>query len=133
MRGTILFAILFFFARLGMDWLFRWWVPDISVPPLWSVVLTLGAGTLIASTAVFLLLQSIRREFVLMRELNHELRNALQVMSYALPHCDSESREHVGVAIDRVTSTLTAMSEELGIQNSVADIRDHNMRRRRTG
>lgn len=131
-RGTIIFAVLFFFARLGMDWLFRWWIPDISVPPLWTVFLTLGVGTAIASFAVFLLLTSLRREFVLMRELNHELRNALQVMTYALPHCDQESRTQVDAAINRVTSTLTTLSHEIGMEHSQSDIRAYN-RRRKTG
>lgn len=133
LRGTIIFAVLFFFARLGMDWLFRWWVPDVPVPPLWTVLLTLGIGTAIASTAVFLLLTSLRREFTMMAELNHELRNALQVMSYALPHCDAESQRHVGAAIDKVTTTLSSISQELGMHRSQIYIQRHNERRRKAG
>ena len=112
--GTVAFATMFFFARLGIDWLFRWHLPGVPVPPLWSIAVTLGIDTAIASIAVFGLLVLMQRERAAIVQLNHELRNTLQVLAYALPDCDQRSQEHLTVALDRMTGTLRKLSRLTG-------------------
>jgi hypothetical protein len=113
-HGTAAFALMFFFARLGIDWLFRWHLPGTPVPPLWAVALTLGLDTAIASLAVYGFLILMKRERAAIVELNHELRNSLQVLAYALPDCDQRSQEHLTVALDRMTGTLRKLSRLTG-------------------
>jgi hypothetical protein len=80
--GTIIFALAFFTIRIGCDWLFRWFIADAPMPPLWTVLITTGIGTAISSVLVYLLLASVQRQFRAVRLLNHELRNSLQVLTY---------------------------------------------------
>lgn len=109
-EGTALFAVLFFFARLGSDWLFRWYIPGEAVPPLWAIIATLGFGTVLASIPVYLLLKAVQREHSALSELNHELRNTLQILTYSLPNCDAESQQHLSVVVDRMETMLRRVS-----------------------
>jgi hypothetical protein len=123
--GTLLFAVLFFFARLGADWLFRSVIPDHPMPPMWSVLLTIGLGTTIATVVVFYLLRALRRQEHALDELNHELRNALQVLAYVIPSCDAKFAAQAEGAISRMKETVTRVSRELGHEHGA----DHPRRR----
>jgi hypothetical protein len=116
-RGTIIFAIVYFGASFGSDWLFRWTIGDAPMPPLWTVFVTIGIGTAISSVVVLLLLSFARRQYEALEELNHELRNALQVLSYAVPQCDEETRPTAEGAIESMSSTLRRVSQRLGMMS----------------
>jgi len=114
-RGTILFAVIFSAIKLAADWIFRWSIPDKTPPPVWAIVLTIGIGTVIASMAVFLLLTVMQRQKQALEELNHELRNALQVLSYAVNQCDRETRPKAQEAIGSLSDAVRKISQKLGM------------------
>src|SRR5919204_3820200 len=86
--GAVVFAVLFFFARLGVDWIFRWVVAGAAMPPIWSVLVTIGFGTAVSTVIVYYLLRALHAQDRALDELNHELRNSLQVLAYIIPSCD---------------------------------------------
>lgn len=114
-RGTIVFAIIYAALKFAADWAFRWSIPDKSPPPVWAIVLTIGIGTAIASMAVFLLLTLTQRQKHALEELNHELRNALQVLSYAVDQCDGETRPKAQQAIGTLSDAVRKISQKLGM------------------
>ena len=114
-RGTIVFAIIFSAIKFAADWVFRWTIPEKAPPPVWSIVVTIGIGTAIASLAVFLLLTLTQRQKVALEELNHELRNALQVLSYAVNQCDRETRPRAQEAIGTLSDAVRKISQKLGM------------------
>ena len=116
LAGAVLFGAIFFLARLGSDWLFRWVIPDQPMPPLWSVLLTQTIGTAIFSGTVYSLLLALRRQEQAVRDLNHELRNALQVFTYIIGQSASADVERGRAAVLRMTSTLARVSKDLGIE-----------------
>jgi len=114
-RGTIVFAIIFAAIKFSADWVFRWSIPEKAPPPVWAVILTIGIGTVIASMAVFLLLTVMQRQKKALEELNHELRNALQVLSYAVNQCDLETRPKAQEAIGSLSDAVRKISQKLGM------------------
>ena len=114
-RGTILFAVIYSVIKLTADWVFRWSIPDKAPPPAWAIILTIGIGTAIASLAVFLLLTFTQRQQRALEELNHELRNALQVLSYAVDQCDGETRPKAQQAIGTLSDAVRKISQKLGM------------------
>lgn len=114
-RGTILFAVIYAGLKLAADWIFRWNIPDKSPPPAWTIILTIGIGTAIASAAVFLLFTLAERQKKALEELNHELRNALQVLSYAVNQCDGETRPKAQSAIGTLSDAVRKISQSLGM------------------
>jgi hypothetical protein len=115
--GTGVFAGMYFFARLGLDWLFRSLIPGIPMPPLWSVLLTQTVGTGIVSGLVFVLLVNLQNQREAMRDLNHGLRNALQVIAYVVPSCTVDNRARAEDAVDKMTTVLEDVSERLGMSD----------------
>lgn len=114
-RGTVLFAVVFAAIKLVADWIFRWTIPEKNAPPAWAIVLTIGIATAIASTAVFLLLTVLRRQEQALQELNHELRNALQILSYSVDQCDGETRPQAQAAISTLSDAVRRISQRLGM------------------
>ena len=114
--GAMLFAALFFFARLGADWLFRWAIAGAPMPPFWSVLLTIGFGTAISTTVVYFLLRALHAQDRALDELNHELRNSLQVLAYIIPSCDPAMADQARSALERMTRTVSRVSEQLGYE-----------------
>ncbi len=113
--GTISFAVVYSAVKLSADWLFRWSIPDKPRPPVWSLVLTIGIGTLIASAFVYLLLTVLKRQREALETLNHELRNSLQVLSYAVTQCDDETRHKAQEAIANSSDAVRKISQRLGM------------------
>ena len=114
-RGTVIFAVMYALIKVGADWLFRWTIPGKPHPPIWSLIVTIGIGTAISSAAVFLLLVLARRQQDALEELNHELRNSLQVLSYAVNQCDGETRPKAQAAIGKLSDTVRQVSQSLGM------------------
>ncbi len=112
--GTLIFALAFFAIRIGSDWLFRWFIADAQMPPLWTVLITTGIGTAIASALVYLLLASVQRQFRAVRLLNHELRNSLQVLTYVTSDLEPRLATAATNSIDRLLQALRQASELLG-------------------
>ncbi len=114
-RGTVRFAILYFSASFLLDWVFRWTIANNPMPPLWTVVVTNGIGTAISSVVVWLLLFFMKRQREALEELNHEVRNALQILSYAIPQCDEDTRPRAQSAIESMSDSLRRISQRLGM------------------
>jgi two-component sensor histidine kinase len=112
--GTIVFAILYFGFSVFLDWFFSWRVARVSAVPLWTVLLSIGAPTLVSSVAVYLLLSFHRRQQEALEELNHSLRNSLQVLMYAAQQCDAETAPKAQKAIDSISDTLREVTQRLG-------------------
>jgi hypothetical protein len=114
-RGTVLFALLYSAIKFIADWTFRWTIPARPQPPMWSVVLTIAIGSAIASLVVFLLLTFMRRQQQALEELNHELRNALQILSYSVDQCDKDTRPKAQQAIGTLSDAVRKISQKLGM------------------
>ncbi|MGC2364177.1 MAG: hypothetical protein WA555_04100 [Candidatus Sulfotelmatobacter sp.] len=112
--GTLIFALAFFAIRIASDWLFRWFIADAPVPPLWTVLITTGIGTAISSILVYLLLASVQRQFRAVRLLNHELRNGLQVLTYVASNLEPRMATAASNSIDRLLRALKQASKLLG-------------------
>ncbi len=112
--GTAIFALSFFVIRIGSDWLFRWFIADAPVPPLWTVFITTGIGTAISSVLVYLLLVSVERQFRAVRLLNHELRNSLQVLTYMVSNLEPRMAVAAKGSIERLLQALREASKLLG-------------------
>lgn len=112
--GTIIFALAFFAIRIGSDWLFRWFIADAPVPPLWTVLITTGIGTAISSVLVYLLLVAVQRQFRAVRLLNHELRNSLQVLTYVVSDLEPRMAVAAKTSMDRLLQALREASKLLG-------------------
>ena len=112
--GTVIFALAFFAIRIGSDWLFRWFIADAPVPPLWTVFITTGIGTAISSVLVYLLLVSVQRQFRAVRLLNHELRNSLQVLTYMVSNLEPRMAVAAKGSIERLLQALREASKLLG-------------------
>ena len=114
-RGTLYFAIAYSLVKFIADWIFRWSIPDKPCPPVWSIFVTIGMGTLISSAVVFILLTFMHRQQVALEELNHELRNALQVLTYCVQQCDDEIRPKAQQAIGGLSDAVRRISQKLGM------------------
>lgn len=113
-QGTSLFALLFFGLSFFLDYVFRWSIGQNPVPPLWTVALSIGGATALASCAVYLLLSFSHRQQKALEELNHSLRNSLQVLMYAAQQCDAETAPKAQEAIDNISDTLRDVTQRLG-------------------
>lgn len=113
-QGTIVFAISYFGISVFLDWLFRWMIGQNPVPPFWTVLASISGATFIASVAVYLLLSFSRRQQEALEELNHELRNALQILVYASQQCDEETQPKAQAAIDSMSDSLRRVTQRLG-------------------
>ncbi|HWR16279.1 MAG TPA: hypothetical protein VN577_15730 [Terriglobales bacterium] len=112
--GTVAFAVFYAILAFLVDWLFRWTLGGNPRPPLWTLIVTIGIGTTITSVIVYLLLVSIERQNAAIQQLNHELRNALQILSYAVQQCDGETAPKADAAIQSMSATLRRISQDLG-------------------
>ncbi|HUN89806.1 MAG TPA: hypothetical protein VMU28_13490 [Terriglobales bacterium] len=119
-QGTFLFALLFFGVSFFLDYLFRWVIGQNPVPPLWTVAMSIGGATALASVAVYLLLTFSRRQQQALEELNHSLRNSLQVLMYAAQQCDAETAPKAQAAIDSISNTLRDVTQRLGTTSARA-------------
>ncbi len=114
-RGTIFFAIGYSVIKFAADWFFRWRLPNSPQPPIWSVLLTIAIGTFISSVVVFLLLTFMHRQQRALEDLNHELRNALQILSYSVDQCDADTRPKAQHAIASLSDAVRRISQKLGM------------------
>jgi hypothetical protein len=112
--GTVIFALAFFAIRIGTDWLFRWFIADAPMPPLWIVLITTGIGTAISSVLVYLLLASAQRQFRAVGLLNHESRNSLQVLNLVASNLEPKLTAAARGSIDRLLQALRHASKLLG-------------------
>jgi len=123
--GAVLVAVLLFFAGLGMDWLFHGHLPDKPLPPMWMLFIPIALWSLIASVLVYVLLQRIQAEHEAAVRLNHDLRNAMQVLIYVMPRCDAASGKMVADAVARMTATLGDVSETFSLDPSTSRRPEH--------
>jgi two-component sensor histidine kinase len=77
-------------------------------------LVSIAAATAISSTAVYLLLSFHRRQQQALEELNHSLRNSLQVLMYAAQQCDADTQPKAQEAIDSISDTLREVTQRLG-------------------
>ena len=112
--GTIVFAVLYFGISFFLDWLFRWTIGQHPMPPLWTVLVSITGATTISSIVVYLLLSFTQRQQEALEELNHSLRNSLQVLMYAAQQCDAETQPKAQAAIDSISDTLRDVTQRLG-------------------
>jgi uncharacterized coiled-coil protein SlyX len=113
-QGTIAFAIVYFGLSLFLDWVFRWTIGQNPMPPLWTVLVSISGATTISSIVVYLLLSFTQRQQKALEELNHTLRNSLQVLMYAAQQCDEETQPKAQAAIDNISDTLRHVTQRLG-------------------
>ena len=95
------------------EWLFRSVVAEEKTPLLWSLALTQAMGCLVAAFLLYLLLDALRRHRAASEQLNHELRNALQIMAYILPTCGEVQAEQARLAIARMSAVVREISRQL--------------------
>ena len=81
---------------------------------MWTVIASISGATVIASVAVYLLLSFTRRQREALEELNHSLRNSMQVLMYAAQQCDTDTQEQAQAAIDNLSDTLRRVTQRLG-------------------
>jgi two-component sensor histidine kinase len=113
-QGTILFALVYFAVSYVLDWTFRWAIAENPMPPLWTILVSIGGATAISSLAVYLLLSFTRRQQQALEELNHEIRNALQILAYAAQQCDSDTAPKAQEAVENLSTTLRRITQRLG-------------------
>jgi len=113
-QGTLGFAVLYFGISFFLDWLFRWTIGENPMPPLWTVLLSISGATTIASIAVYLLLWFAKRQREALEELNHTMRNAMQILSYAAQQCDADTAPKAQAAIDEMSDSLRRITRRLG-------------------
>lgn len=113
-QGTVVFAILYFGLSVILDWLFRWTIGQNPMPPLWTVLVSIGGATFISSVVVYLLLCFTRRQQEALEELNHSLRNSMQVLMYAAEQCDPDTQTQAQAAVDNLSATLRQVTQRLG-------------------
>ena len=111
--GAMVFAGIFFSGGMLFEWLFRSVVAEEKTPLWWSLALTQAIGCLIAAFLLYLLLDALRRHRRAAEQLNHELRNALQIMAYILHSCDEVQAEQARAAIVRMSYVLREISQQL--------------------
>jgi len=121
LAAALLFGVIFTGLRVACDWFFRSMIPDHPMPPTWSVLMTQSIGSAVAVVVLYWLLQAQRRQMNAVRDLNHELRNALQVFSYIIPQCAQHDADRGRDAVMRMTTTLQRVSRELGYDSSEFD------------
>lgn len=112
--GTFRFAVLYFGVSFILDWMFRWAIGQNPMPPVWTILMSIGGATAISSLVVYLLLSFNRRQREALEELNHELRNALQILVYASQQCDDETQPKALAAIDSMSDSLRRVTQRLG-------------------
>ena len=117
-QGTTVFALMYFGVSVFLDWLFRWTIGQNPMPPLWTVLVSISGATAIASLAVYLLLCFTQRQQKALEELNHSLRNSLQVLMYAAQQCDADTQPKALEAIDSLSDTLRDVSQSLGVMSA---------------
>lgn len=112
-RGTVVFASGFFVLRVIVDYLLHSVAPDRPREPWWSSASSVAVGTAIAAWFVYRLLNTLQVQRRLMETLNHEVRNALQVLAY-LGGADRKNAHLAREAVARIEKTVREVSEELG-------------------
>jgi len=61
------------------------------------------------------LLTFMHRQQRALEDLNHELRNALQILSYSVDQCDAETRPKAQQAIGSLSDAVRRISQKLGM------------------
>jgi hypothetical protein len=112
--ATGLFAFAFFAIRIGTDWLFRSYIPGRPMAPVWSILLTTAIEAGVSSGLVYLLLASVQTQLRAVRLLNHELRNALQVLTFTMENLEPGIAEEARGSINRALQALQHASTLLG-------------------
>jgi signal transduction histidine kinase len=113
-HGTLRFAVIYFGVSFVLDWLFRWSIHQNPMPPVWMILISICGATTISSIVVYLLLAFNQRQRQALEELNHELRNALQILVYASQQCDDETQPKALAAIDSLSDSLRRITQRLG-------------------
>jgi len=114
LAGTLVFAASLLGLRLLINWIVSKLNPNLHFWSAWSQVLGPVVGTAVASIVVFLLLRNQRKQRELLGTLNHELRNALQIIAYLIPHSEAAYREAAQGAIERMKKIVKQISSQLG-------------------
>ena len=112
--GALVFLALLLGGRLLLNWSIHRIHPNLHFWSAISQLLGPVLGSTVASLAVYLLLRSQRKQRELLGMLNHELRNALQVIAYMIPHSEPAYREAARGAIDRMKKVVREISHQLG-------------------
>jgi hypothetical protein len=112
--GAVLFAAVLLVGRLALNWFISKANPHLRFWSALSQVLGPVVGTVVASIVVYLLLRTLARQHMLLGMLNHELRNALQVIAYLVPHSEDVYREAAQGAVERMKKIVREISEQLG-------------------
>jgi len=112
--GTLIFLVALLGGRLLLNWVVSRVHPHLHFWSVASQLLGTVLGSAVARAAVYLLLRSRKKQRELLGMLNHELRNALQVIAYLIPHSEPAYREAARGAIDRMKKVVREISHQLG-------------------
>jgi hypothetical protein len=82
---------------------------------MWSLLLPQLFGASVVTALLFLLLGVIQQQHKSMQELNHGLRNALEIICYLLPQLPPEARTQGNEAVARIVTTVRVVSKRLGV------------------
>lgn len=114
LAGSLVFAGALLIGRLLLNWVVSKNQPNLHFWSTVSMLLGPVLGTAIAGGVVYLLLAKLRREHQLMEMLNHELRNALQILAYLVPASHAQQREAARDALERITKVMRKISKQMG-------------------
>lgn len=112
--GALVFLAVLLSGRLVLNWAVSRVHPNLHFWSVASQLLGTVLGSAVATAVVYLLLRSRRKQSELLGMLNHELRNALQVIAYMIPHTEPAYREAARGAIDRMKKVVREISHKLG-------------------
>jgi hypothetical protein len=107
-------AVICILTSLGGVWLFEQRIFSFHSGLVFKGI---GAGigaSVVATWLAWLLMSRIRQEHAAIQKLNHELRNALQIVQCVYSSCAPEAAVQARVAVARITSSLATVSEQLG-------------------
>jgi uncharacterized membrane protein YgaE (UPF0421/DUF939 family) len=112
--GTLAFAVVMVCLMLTLNWAVSKLHPHLHFWSLLSQMMGPVLGTLITSLVVYYLLRVLRRQRELLGTLNHEMRNALQILAYVIPASDGKYQKAAKDALDRMKRVVWEISEQLG-------------------
>ena len=114
LAGALAFAASLLGLRLLINWTVSRLSPNLHFWSAWSQVLGPVIGTAVASIVVYVLLRNQHKQRELLGTLNHELRNALQVIAYLIPHSEAAYQEAARGAVERMRKIVKEISSRLG-------------------
>lgn len=112
--GTLAFAAVMLGSLLALNWAVYVLRPHLHFWSLPSQFMGPVLCTFIASLVVYFLLSVLRKQRALLGMLNHEMRNALQILAYVIPASENRYQKAARDALDRMKRVVWEISDQLG-------------------